>query len=1306
MYSSGVDSAQVSPLTVTVKCDKRLDNDNPAPTKVAPKGRGKRAGLQSEAPSCVAVSQQSPPQVMTVDSSEGVEPVAPWGRHQTNTPRKQSSIGKGLSPVSVGRGKRAGLHCEAPSCVAVSQQSPRVMTVDSSGSIATSLSPVSTIRSPIASSPWSTPQVQPEQDTRQVSPRVMLVDYRRWFGAGDSCSLPDITRLTSPRSHGRPGKRKQQRNTVPPTAQLESVETGTALRSVVEHQGAGQAKVCRTVAAIRDLRATVYPDGMTPARKRCWKRNSDKTTEGESKKTRITLRRPERGMSPGVVRSFRQTLPINSGKGTPESALVSVSRHGNGITGLSNNARQAPHQTITAVQGWATHTVDGLGSAKKISLSRCSHVDNTGGLSSDVTVIHDAPGMNKATCAGKSPVAIPTEAPRTNVVNPTNRISGEKKSNDTASQELVSGMILHLLPQDDKEPPGKWMTASRQGAVAKVEPSRPVVAANKRTVMNSNQTISEQSNNDTQTRSIDNDTVSGVLSAAAKIASSGTVVCLEPQRLARAVQDHCNTPTTVVNASPSRMEERSRTIRSSPTKTNEQSVSVLPDVGIDSNSDANKNKDQLTVVSAHNSGSNVTSIQPALGRTVRSSSSALASVVTQTALRSVVEHQGQAEVCTTVAAVRDLRATVYPDGMTPPSSNIVKMISMGMVRRQVRMDMPNAGKTPIPCSGKAHVETSEQQQIQRTQPTQSTQLIQSTQHVQLQSPEQKETPCSEQTLVHSAVRVDCTSPVSAMKEEPASVGSGSVHSCTALEVPEYKDELLDSVMKKEVPCHADVPCHSEVPWLTEVLCPVEVPSSVEVPCPAKVPCLVEVPCSADVPCTNSVALQSHMQPDIVMTSLSSSTSVAVTVCQVTSVIHVTPIVTAGQLTPDVTPVKVVSTLPVQVKDEMGTPDNSTEETPPMSHDTTECEMTTIDRQKEAIWKVQKSNFRCNDAAAVEKGLDEDSISPIVGLADSSGNMALVTSTEGIKEEKDTCESMVEGDERRAESVTETRSRRDMTSGAGVSNSPGGSALEGGKRRLKEEKDTCGAMVEAVDIKSESVTETRSRRDMTSGAGVSNSPGGSALEGGKRRLKEEKDTCGAMVEAVDIKSESVTETRSRRDMTSGAGVSNSPGGSALEGGKRRLKEEKDTCGAMVEAVDIKSESVTETRSRRDMTSGAGVSNSPGGSALEGGKRRLKEEKDTCGAMVEAVDIKSESVTETRSRRDMTSGAGVSNSPGGSALEGGKRRLKEEKDTCGAMVEAVDIKSESVTETRSRRDMTSGAGVSNSPGGSALEGARDG
>ena len=502
MYSSGVDSAQVSPLTVTVNRDKRFDNDNPAPTKVAPKGRGKRAGLQREAPSCVAVSQQSP-QVMTVDSSEGVGPAAPWGRHQTNTPRK---------------------------C----------------GSIATSLSPVSTIRSPIASSPWSSPQVQPEQDTRHVSPR-----------ARKARPQTDIA-LASP----------------PPSSTRVNNNKG-AIMSMIQSPR-GQAKLAEI------------------------------TVKQENDAAKQQLNNHEEGAS---ILPTRKIVRIAA----REANLVS----GDGF---------------------------GLGTVK----------------------IEVKPNLEELASCGEP-------------IMPSSMCRGE-------------GYSCRVMLVDCR----RWCGGP-----------------------------------------------------------------ITPSSMCLGAGDSCSLPDITFRP-------RLTSPRSSgrPGKRKQQRNTVPP-------------------------------------------TAQLESVETGTALRSVVEHQGasQAEVCKTVAAVRDLRATVYPDGMTLPCSNIVKLISMGMVQRQVRTDVPNAGKTPIPCLRKAHVETSEQQQIQRTQPTQSTQPIQSTQQVQFQSPEQKETPCSEQTLVESAVRVDGTSPVSVMKEE--SVGSGSVPSSTTVEVPEYKDELLDSVMKKEVPCHADVPCPSE-----------------------------------------------------------------------------------------------------------------------------------------------------------------------------------------------------------------------------------------------------------------------------------------------------------------------------------------------------------------------------------------------------------------------------------------------------------------------------------------------------------------
>ena len=174
-----------------------------------------------------------------------------------------------------------------------------------------------------------------------------------------------------------------------------------------------------------------------------------------------------------------------------------------------------------------------------------------------------------------------------------------------------------------------------------------------------------------------------------------------------------------------------------------------------------------------------------------------------------------------------------------------------------------------------------------------------------------------------------------------------------------------------------------------------------------------------------------------------------------------------------------------------------------------------------------------DEDGISPIVDEDGISPIVGLAGSSGdNMGPpVTRTEDLdtdsKQSIDKGKDTTGGDEQREEGVTAMDACVSVTVGDKrqsdnwTEKDTRESVIEGGEKRTEKEteKDTRETMVADDEMK------TETRWDMTSSAGVSNSPGRAALEGGGRRSGGGKDIRRSMVEGDGRGAECATETGS-------------------------------------------------------------------------------------------------------------------------------------------------------------------------------------
>ena len=802
--------------------------------------------------------------------------------------------------------------------------------------------------------------------------------------------------------------------------------------------------------------ATHQPQGKI--RKRCWKRNTGKTLGIErcGKKTKITLRRPDRvasgdgrvcdgsttnvlvspvcapltmtrtnnGQRPNVTgkqnvtghtvaiatdiattkeTQFSRSVIISGQKSLPVVIQSTSGREKCSTQGVT----KTPCETVTRV------STAGLGCLTSflVASSRQNHsMTVTMDCKTDINVTSDILGENK-NCVGKLPIVMPTRVPYKRVVSARNPGG---KTTTVAPLKLPSS--------------GSTVASGGQGScdvpIVKEEPSRPVVTPSNRTVIvkdsiadKSDLYRSEVTSSPGQCQA---DLGGRLKVTSTKVAEPLRSVAVD-HRVAVCKDRTRAVPTGRINRSPEilpvcdaavtgRQDKCARTV----TLATPQDSRVIQTAA---RTDTQTHRTIIqTVQTQRNTPAELVTPKTSVGvrTTVRTDSKGQFASEPDVSSRSsnTGDHQVETSVDNghsvgkgpgsgekTSPVVRRInRVTKYTSGRTagrpPPSSNIIKMISMGFCKVDTgQSDTPQVqSPEKVHISPKTHVQSLEKSNVQSSAMTR----VQISDTAQVLNSDKVQEQSSETTTVQ---RLDKTQ-VQSSEKTPQSTDETQVQSsaqtCVQRLAEKTEIEHLETTVKVEVPA--------------------PVPSVM----PVAVPSVCEVPASTYDQKVNVSCIEKGTEASSNGSLLGPSTSPAATV-------------SAGPVT-SATPTQVTSASPVQVKIEGDKADKSTQDSHLPSGDKTVHKTTNINQQKEKIWKVWKSRFQSSGPAAVASGksLDGASVSREGDFVVDTESAAISVSSphvdtevdrgQGPKSENDTSESATVGDKREAEAMTGSRTR--------------------------------------------------------------------------------------------------------------------------------------------------------------------------------------------------------------------------------------------------------------------------------------------
>ena len=833
--------------------------------------------------------------------------------------------------------------------------------------------------------------------------------------------------------------------------------------------------------------ATQQPHGKV--RKRCWKRNTGKTlgTEGCGKKTKITLRRPDRvasgdgtvcdgsttnvlvspvcppqivtrttnsqrpGCNAGVTvkpNVAGHTVAIATEVATTKETQFSRSVIISGQKALPSSGREkCPTQVVTKTPCETVTKVSttGLGCLTSclVSSSRQNHsMTVTMDSRTDMSITSDTLGENK-NCV---PAVMPSRVPYKVVVSARNP-GGKTTTVGQAPLKLpLSGSRSTVTPGGQ---------ASCDVSVVKEEPSSPVVNPSNRTVIVKDSIADKSDLYRSEVTSSPGECqadLGGWLNKAAGTRVAAPLRSVTVDHRVAVCKDRTRAvPTGRINRSPEilpvcdaaltgRQDKCVRTVtQATPQDSRIIQTAARTDMQMAARTDTQTHKTIIQSMQAQrNTQADLVTPRTSTGvRTIvrtdpegqftsepdassRSSNTGdhhiAASVGNGIVCHAMVKGPAAGEKANPV--VRRLnRVTKYTSGRIarrpPPSSNIIKMISMGFCRVDTgQSGTPQVQSTEkVQSSQKTHVQSLEKSNIQSSATTHvdisdKAQVLNSDK-VQEQSSETTNAQCLDKTQVQSSDKRPLQSPHETQVQS-------SAKTCVQKLAAKTEIEHLESTRALR-------------PVKAEVLAPVgEVPSVV----PVEVPSVCEVPASTHDQEVNVSCIEKGIETSSNSDLLGPSTSPATAAAPAT--------VIAGQVT-SATPAQVMSATHVQVKIEGDKADKSTQDLP--SGDTTVRMTTNIDQQKEKIWKVWKSRFQSSGlSAAVSSGksLDGAIVSRDGDLvvdtrsAVSSGSGVVSVSSPHVdtemdrgqapKSESDTSETATVGDKREAEGMTGSSTR--------------------------------------------------------------------------------------------------------------------------------------------------------------------------------------------------------------------------------------------------------------------------------------------